>query len=141
MIVSGIAAEQGAQPDPVLPGGFCGRIRVERPGSTGQVSFGVGLRLARGRVSAPAVRCSDSKAEAPARAVVGRFVKRQCVECHDGETKPGGLALDLIRAAEVERHAVTWEKVVRKLRTRQMPPSDAPRPSEAGLLTHQRKTK
>jgi len=39
---SAAGAEQIAQPDPVLPGGFRGRIRVEWPGSTGQVSFGVG---------------------------------------------------------------------------------------------------
>ncbi len=36
-----MTAQPNAQPDPVLPGGFCGRIRVEWPGSTGQVSFNV----------------------------------------------------------------------------------------------------
>ena len=51
--------------------------------------------------------------------------------CHDQEEKKGGLALDLI-SADVAEHQDEWEKVVRKLRARQMPPvGRKERPDEA----------
>ena len=43
----------------------------------------------------------------------------------------GGLALDTIAAQDVARHPDVWEKVVRKLRARQMPPIGKPRPDDA----------
>ena len=49
------------------------------------------------------------------------LVEEYCVTCHDQEEKKGGLALDLI-SADVAEHQDEWEKVVRKLRARQMPP-------------------
>ena len=45
--------------------------------------------------------------------------------------KSGGLALDTIDLANVPRDAAVWERVVRKLNTRTMPPLGAPRPDEA----------
>ena len=42
----------------------------------------------------------------------------------------GGLALDGILGDKISKHTQTWEKVVRKLRTRQMPPAGMPRPDE-----------
>ena len=42
----------------------------------------------------------------------------------------GGLALDGILGDKISKHTQTWEKVVRKLRTRQMPPAGMPRPGE-----------
>lgn len=61
---------------------------------------------------------------------VQRFVKRHCIDCHNSSDKTAGLALDKLDATNVAKHAATWEKVVRKLRTRQMPPADSKRPSE-----------
>ena len=59
------------------------------------------------------------------------LVEEYCVTCHDQEEKKGGLALDLI-SADVAEHQDEWEKVVRKLRTRQMPPvGRKERPDEA----------
>jgi hypothetical protein len=49
------------------------------------------------------------------------LVDEYCVTCHDASEKKGGLALDSI-GADVSQHADVWEKVVRKLRARQMPP-------------------
>ena len=64
-------------------------------------------------------------------AVVNRFVDQYCIECHNGEAKKGGLDLDAIGAEDVGRHPEVWEKVVRKLVARQMPPAKKPRPEEA----------
>jgi cytochrome c553 len=66
------------------------------------------------------------QAAPPERALIRRF----CVDCHNRDEKTAGLALDTMSEVEVGSHAETWEKVVRKLRARQMPPADMPRPSE-----------
>ncbi len=62
---------------------------------------------------------------------VKQFVEANCLDCHDSAARSGGLALDDLMAADVGSNQEAWEKVVRKLSTRQMPPSDAPRPGEA----------
>jgi hypothetical protein len=59
------------------------------------------------------------------------LVTEYCLGCHDEDKKKGDLALDAILADEVTRHPAAWEKVVRKLRARQMPPLGEPRPADA----------
>src|SRR5262245_59782210 len=62
------------------------------------------------------------------------LLTRYCVSCHNGRLKSGGLALDAIDVDRVIDHPEVWERVVRKLRARAMPPA-APgraRPDEAG---------
>jgi hypothetical protein len=54
-----------------------------------------------------------------------------CLDCHDNNAKEAGLSLEAIATDDVAKHADVWEKVVRKLRTRQMPPMGEPRPDEA----------
>jgi hypothetical protein len=60
-------------------------------------------------------------------------IKRYCVSCHNGRLKTGGLALDTVVAADVPENPEAWEKVVRKMRARQMPPVGLPRPDEADV--------
>ena len=62
------------------------------------------------------------------------LLDRYCVTCHNDRTLTAGLSLQSLdlehvgeNAGEVER----WEKVVRKLRTRAMPPPGRRRPAEA----------
>ncbi|HUE70957.1 MAG TPA: DUF1592 domain-containing protein [Pirellulaceae bacterium] len=62
--------------------------------------------------------------------VVRKLVEQFCLDCHSAEEKKAGLALDAISREEVSRHTEAWEKVVRKLRVRQMPPGDSQRPDE-----------
>jgi hypothetical protein len=62
----------------------------------------------------------------PERAVVNQY----CVGCHSAKVKAGALALDTIAAENVSQHTDAWEKVVRKLRARYMPPAGLPRPDE-----------
>ena len=59
------------------------------------------------------------------------LINEYCLSCHDDDHKKGGLALDVIEADAIERHPDVWEKVVRKLRARQMPPIGEDRPDEA----------
>ena len=64
---------------------------------------------------------------AQVRAVLDRY----CVTCHNGRLRTAGLALDALRVEQVGGHAEAWEKVVRKLRARAMPPAGRPRPDQA----------
>jgi len=53
-----------------------------------------------------------------------------CVGCHNARLRTGGLALDEIDPSHVGAASDVWEKVVRKLRTREMPPAGARRPDD-----------
>jgi hypothetical protein len=63
------------------------------------------------------------------RDAIGRFVNIFCVECHNAEDRTSGLALDVLSGEDLSRNSAAWEKVVRKLVARQMPPDDSIRPS------------
>jgi mono/diheme cytochrome c family protein len=58
------------------------------------------------------------------------FVSRYCFACHNSQLKSGNLVLDPAGALKPTDHPEVWEKVVRKLRGRYMPPAGAPRPDE-----------
>ena len=78
------------------------------------------------------LEAQQAPASAPASAAPHRTVVSQyCLSCHNERLKRGGLALDAAVAKDVEQHPDEWEKVVRKLRARQMPPVGLPRPDEA----------
>jgi hypothetical protein len=56
---------------------------------------------------------------------------RYCTGCHNDKVKTAGLALDALAPERAGENAEAWEKVVRKLRGRMMPPPGRPRPDEA----------
>lgn len=61
--------------------------------------------------------------------VIGRY----CLGCHNDRALTGGLSLeqvDLSSVAWSPEETATVERVIRKLRTRSMPPVDRPRPDE-----------
>lgn len=67
---------------------------------------------------------------------VRQMLNQYCVSCHDRNDQVAGLDLESAGAAAIaanpaDDHSDIWEKVVRKLRARQMPPQDSPRPDEA----------
>src|SRR5258708_2525925 len=61
---------------------------------------------------------------------IGVVMDKYCISCHDQEEKKGGLDLESLRPKEAAAHPDAWEKVIRKLRSRVMPPIGKPRPSE-----------
>jgi mono/diheme cytochrome c family protein len=63
------------------------------------------------------------------------LLTQYCVTCHNPRAKAGGLTLDPAELTQIERHAETWEKVIRKLQTGMMPPSGVPRPARAAIDT------
>ncbi len=62
---------------------------------------------------------------------VQSLMKRYCLDCHTGPESSGGLQLEALLPLPAATKRVHWEKVVRKLSTRQMPPADASQPSDA----------
>ena len=61
--------------------------------------------------------------------------KLYCVECHIGPRAPAGLNLQALDLSHLENNGVIWEKLLRKLRNREMPPAGMPRPDEATYRT------
>ena len=58
------------------------------------------------------------------------FINKYCAFCHNDNLKKAGLALTTLSANNVDKAPEIWEKVVRKLRGRQMPPLGMPRPDQ-----------
>src|ERR1700730_7347457 len=91
----------------------------------------IGISCAAGMVSA------DSKAFAQSANQVAQRPESQwstiqtyCFGCHNKYVKAGNLFLDELSAESVPEHPEIFEKVVRKLRGRQMPPPGMPQPSQ-----------
>jgi hypothetical protein len=63
------------------------------------------------------------------------LVTTYCTGCHNTRAKTGGLALDVMNFDAVANDAQVWEKVVRKLRGRLMPPPGAKQPSQQEVDT------
>jgi hypothetical protein len=83
-----------------------------------------------GRAVAPAK--ADGRAEAPAKAE-REWLNKYCVSCHNQKTAlPANdpVRLDTASLDDVTKDAATWERVLRKLSVRAMPPSNMPHPSE-----------
>jgi len=59
------------------------------------------------------------------------LLQRYCLTCHNERLRTANLLLDTMNVANVSEGAEVWEKVVRKLRARQMPPVGMPRPDAA----------
>ncbi len=59
------------------------------------------------------------------------LVGQYCLVCHNSQLHRAGLDLGSVDADHTAADSETWEKVVRRLRARQMPPLGMPRPSES----------
>src|SRR4051812_32021912 len=77
---------------------------------------------------------SAAAQSAPAPAVSSEqyhaMVTTYCAGCHSSQAKAGGLALDALNLDKATDDAVIWEKAVRKLRGRLMPPPGAKQPDQ-----------
>ena len=100
-------------------------------GSVGWFGCGLGLGLALAAGGAGPLRAQAPPAQDTASAPRA-LLDRYCVACHNDRTRQAGLTLQAIDAEHVGRIAgevEVWEKVVRKLRARAMPPPGRSRPA------------
>lgn len=70
--------------------------------------------------------CAPSPQEQVARHLA--TIDRYCLDCHNEIDREAGLVLEGIDLTAMDRNAETFEKVVRKLEGRLMPPPGGPRP-------------
>src|SRR6476660_5343221 len=56
-----------------------------------------------------------------------------CYTCHSSRVKSGGLALDALDLQTPAQNADVWEKALRKLRGRLMPPPGNPQPQQKDI--------
>jgi len=85
----------------------------------------LGLRASQG---APAGQ--TSAAGAPPQLTT---IQQYCVACHNDRAKVAGLSLEGVTADSIGQHADVFEKAVRKLRGRVMPPPGARQPDAAAV--------
>ncbi len=55
-------------------------------------------------------------------------INQYCVGCHNDALRTAGLSLQGVDTGKIDEDAEVWEKVLRKLKARSMPPSGMPRP-------------
>jgi hypothetical protein len=70
-------------------------------------------------------------AASPQRALINQY----CTGCHNDKLKTAGLALNTVSVENVDQNPEVWEKVLRKVRARYMPPYGLPRPDEGAYET------
>src|SRR5439155_6885615 len=92
------------------------------------VCIAVLLPLAAGRNAWPAQRSEPLATSIPSqRAVLDKF----CITCHSEKLHTAGLSLEEIDVGHPADNAAIWEKVLHKVRTREMPPPKILRPDES----------
>ena len=73
-------------------------------------------------VGAPAIQ-----GENLSRALLDQY----CIACHNDSNRTANITLTPLDPTNVAAHADVWEKVLRKVRTAEMPPPGLPRPEES----------
>ena len=63
------------------------------------------------------------------------LLDQYCVTCHNKRLKTAGVMFDTVDMTRVDLHRELFEKVVRKLRSGQMPPQGRPRPEKTAVTT------
>src|SRR5262245_28484721 len=74
----------------------------------------------------PAAQASDAQAQIAT-------VTQYCVTCHNDRAKVGGVSFEGLTADSIGQHTDVYEKAVRKLRGRVMPPPGAKQPDGAAV--------
>src|SRR5215471_14622569 len=96
--------------------------RAERSASEGATVRRIALCMAL------ALSTATAFAQAPSTSPARQLVDKYCLSCHSQRLKTAGLVLEGVDVDHPARAAQTWEKVIVKLRSRSMPPLNAPRP-------------
>jgi Protein of unknown function (DUF1592)/Protein of unknown function (DUF1588)/Protein of unknown function (DUF1585)/Protein of unknown function (DUF1587)/Protein of unknown function (DUF1595)/Planctomycete cytochrome C len=63
------------------------------------------------------------------------MMEQYCTDCHNKDKKKGGIDFESIGTSDIAAQPQVWEKAIRKLRARQMPPAGKERPEEKTYTT------
>jgi mono/diheme cytochrome c family protein len=110
--------------------GMAGLVLVLAGGASAYLSGAVQASGARAAQDAASPRARPLSAAAGNARSYQPVLTKYCVNCHDDRRKIADLSLQHVDLADVARDAPVLEKVVRKLRSRAMPPAGMPRPDE-----------
>src|SRR5262245_30077917 len=94
------------------------------------------MKIAAGIVVLAVAGGSHAAMQTPQRSAVNgatpaAIIDQYCVGCHNAKVNTAGLALDAIDTSNPAAHPEIWEKAIKKLRARMMPPPNRPRPDES----------
>lgn len=64
-----------------------------------------------------------------------QLIDQYCVACHNAQFQNADMMLDNLDLNQLSQDAHIWERVIRKLRSRAMPPPGSPRPPESTYVT------
>ena len=81
-----------------------------------------------GMFSPPRAEPAPQAPAAPATSAQMATITQYCAGCHNDRSKTAGISFDGIKAENVGQHAELFEKAVRKMRGRVMPPPGAKQP-------------
>jgi mono/diheme cytochrome c family protein len=98
------------------------------PKSLGVASLLLGAMTLLGTTAA--VADSGTAAHAGAHPGANFALLGRCAKCHNSEDWAGGIAFDTLPTDDLAANAEVWEKVVRKLRGRLMPPPNVAQPDQ-----------
>ncbi len=90
----------------------------------------IGMILA-GAVFLPAAALPAENSASAAATAHRATLDQYCVVYHSGPTPPAGLNLQPLDIGNLDDNGAIWEKLLRKLRNREMPPAGMPRPDAA----------
>jgi hypothetical protein len=94
-------------------------------------TIGGWMVLGIGGISMGTVPLKQSAASVASASSARAAINEYCVTCHSSAAKTAGLALDMENLEKAGENPALWEKVIRKLRGRMMPPPGRPRPDES----------
>ena len=94
----------------------------------------VGIVLAALVSAAGPARAEQAASGGAAPSAERALLDRYCVACHNARQQTAGLQLDIADVDDVAADPALWERVVRKLRARAMPPAPRRRPDEAAYV-------
>src|SRR5687768_7538894 len=103
----------------VLHFAFCIAVAAREPEAASQVPAKAGT-------------AADGRADAEKHLVT---INTYCVSCHNDRAKMGGVSFQGVTAASIAERGEVFEKAVRKLRGRVMPPPGARQPDAAAAAT------
>jgi hypothetical protein len=97
------------------------------------LSGGLALLATRTFGQAPGKTNAPVKTSAPVDDGHGAMLDTYCADCHNKTVKAAGIAFETLDLKHPEANADLWEKVLRKLRGRLMPPPGNPQPPQADI--------
>ena len=127
---------------PILRSRLQNSLPVSRTALVSSLSAVIGVGLLSGLMawaqqrpaSAPAGTTQKTSVAADA-ASKQALVDQYCVMCHSESLKTAGVVLEGLRLDHVGDNTSTWERVLRKVGSGQMPPEGLPRPETANQAT------